>query len=101
MATLEWEAADPLTLARLSLSRYTRIDALRDLLDRELFHGARFADLRRPSAPLVVMNATDMESGEVFAFTHNVSTICAPISINCHSRSRPPHRQRFRSRCRR
>jgi NTE family protein len=70
MATLEWEAKDPLTLARLSLSSYTRIDALRDLLDRELFHGARFADLRqRPGAPLVVMNATDMESGEVFAFT--------------------------------
>ena len=69
MKTLEWEATDPLTLARLSFSSYTRIDALRDLLDRELFHGARFADLRRPSAPLIVMNATDMESGEVFAFT--------------------------------
>ena len=69
MKTLEWEAKDPLTLARLSLSSYTRIDALRDLLDRELFHGARFADLRRPGAPLLVMNATDMESGEVFAFT--------------------------------
>ena len=69
MKTLEWEAADPLTLARLSLSSYTRIDALRDLLDSELFHGAHFADLRRPGAPLVVMNATDMESGEVFAFT--------------------------------
>jgi NTE family protein len=69
MATLEWEATDPLTLARLSLSSYTRIDALRDLFDRELFHGARFADLRRSGAPLVVMNATDMESGEVFAFT--------------------------------
>jgi len=69
MKTLEWEAADPLTLARLSLSSYTRIDALRDLLDRELFHGARFADLRRPGAPLIVMNATDMESAEVFAFT--------------------------------
>jgi len=67
--TLEWQATDPLTLARLSLSSYTRIDALRDLLDRELFHGARFADLRRPGAPLIVMNATDMESGEVFAFT--------------------------------
>src|SRR6516225_9468524 len=58
MMTLEWEAKDPLTLARLSLSSYTRIDALRDLLDRELFHGARFADLRRPGAPLIVMNAT-------------------------------------------
>ena len=87
MKTLEWEAKDPLTLARLSLSSYTRIDALRDLLDRELFHGARFADLRRPGAPLVVMNATDMESGEVFAFTpQRFDDLCSdldqlPISV--------------------
>jgi len=80
MATLEWEAADPVTLARLSLSSYTRIDALRDLLDRELFHGARFADLRRPGAPLVVMNATDMESGEVFAFTpERFNDLCSDL----------------------
>jgi NTE family protein len=87
MASLEWQAADPLTLARLAFSNYTRIDALRDLLDRELFHGARFADLRRPGAPLVVMNATDMESGEVFAFTpQRFDDLCSdldqlPISV--------------------
>jgi NTE family protein len=80
MATLEWEAADPVTLARLSLSSYTRIDALRDLLDQELFHGARFADLRRPGAPLLVMNATDMESGEVFAFTpERFNDLCSDL----------------------
>ena len=79
--TLEWEATDPLTLARLSLSSYTRIDALRDLLDRELFHGARFADLRRPGAPLIVMNATDMESGEVFAFTpERFDDLCSDLA---------------------
>jgi NTE family protein len=87
MATLEWEAADPVTLARLAFGSYTRIDALRDLLDRELFHGARFADLRRPGAPLVVMNATDMASGEVFAFTaQRFDDLCSdldqlPISV--------------------
>ncbi len=68
-ATLGWQAADPLTWLRLAFSSYTRIDVLSGLLDRELFHGARFAAFRRPGAPLVVMNATDMESGEVFAFT--------------------------------
>jgi NTE family protein len=87
MASLEWQAADPLTLTRLAFSSYTRIDALRDLLDRELFHGARFADLRRPGAPLVVMNATDVESGEVFAFTpQRFDDLCSdldelPISV--------------------
>jgi len=87
MATLEWQAADPITLARLAFSRYTRIDALRDLLDRELFHGALFADLRRPGAPLVVMNATDIESEEVFAFTpQRFDDLCSdldqlPISV--------------------
>jgi NTE family protein len=87
MATLEWQAADPLTWARLVFSSYTRIDVLRDLLDRELFHGARFAALQRPGAPLVVMNATDMESGEVFAFTpQRFDDLCSdldqlPISV--------------------
>jgi NTE family protein len=69
VATLEWQIDDPLTLDRLAHGQPTHIDRLRDLFDNDLFHGARFADLRRPGAPLVVMNATDMESGEVFAFT--------------------------------
>jgi len=87
MATLEWEAADPLTWFRLIFSSYTRIDALRDLLDRQLLHGAQFAQFRRPGAPLIVMNATDMESGEVFAFTpQRFDDVCSdldalPISV--------------------
>jgi len=87
MATLEWQAADPVTLGRLAFSRYTRIDVLRDLLDRELFHGATFAALRQRGLPFVILNATDMESGEVFAFTpQRFDDICSdlgalPISV--------------------
>ena len=87
MAALEWKVADPLTLGRLLFSGYTRIDVFRDLLDRELFDGARFAKLRRTGAPLIVMNATDMESGEVFAFTpQRFDDLCSdldqlPISV--------------------
>jgi NTE family protein len=87
MATLEWQAADPVTLGRLVFGRYTRIDVLRDLLDRRLFHGATFAALRRPGAPFVMLNATDMESSEVFAFTpQRFDDICSdlgalPLSI--------------------
>ncbi|HYB10775.1 MAG TPA: patatin-like phospholipase family protein [Alphaproteobacteria bacterium] len=87
MATLEWTAADPITWVRLTFSNYTRIDALRDLLDERLFHGKRFADFARPGAPLVILNATDMASGEVFAFTtQHFNDICSdlgalPISV--------------------
>ena len=81
MATLIWQAADPVTWTRLAFSRFTRIDALRDLLDRELFGNKRFADARtRPGAPFLVMNATDMESGEVFAFTpQRFDDICSDL----------------------
>ena len=80
MATLEWQAADPITLGRLVFSRYTRIDVLRELLDQQLFHGATFAALRRPGAPFVMLNATDMESGEVFAFTpQRFDDICSDL----------------------
>jgi NTE family protein len=81
MATLLWKAADPVTWTRLVFGQYTRIGALRDLLDRELFSGARFADMwARPGAPFTVMNATDMESGEVFAFTpQRFDDICSDL----------------------
>jgi hypothetical protein len=42
--------------------------------------------LRRPGAPLVVMNATDMESGEVFAFTpQRFDDLCSDPD-HCRSR---------------
>jgi NTE family protein len=88
MGTLIWKAADPVTWARLAFGRYTRIDAMRELFDRELFHDARFGEMRtRPGAPFMVMNATDMESGEVFAFTpQRFDDLCSdldqlPVSV--------------------
>lgn len=79
MATLIGEAADPVTWGRLAFSRFTRAKALQDLLDQELFDHARFADLP-PGAPLLLMNATDMESEEVFAFTPDrFNDICSDL----------------------
>jgi len=87
MAALEWQAANPVTLGRLIFGRYTRIDVLRDLLDRELFGNTTFAALHRPNAPFLMLNATDMESGEVFTFVpERFDDICSdlaqlPISV--------------------
>jgi NTE family protein len=82
MATLIWTAADPITWFRLTFSSYKRIDALRDILDRKnLFDGKTFAALRRPGAPLLILNATDMGSGEVFSFTpQRFDDICSDLS---------------------
>lgn len=38
------------------------------LYDRTIFHGARFADLQARNGPLVIINASDLESGNRFAF---------------------------------
>ncbi len=45
-----------------------RSEAAATLFDAEIFHGATFADLQRAGGPLIVINATDLESGNRFAF---------------------------------
>jgi NTE family protein len=87
MATLELQGASPVTWLRLVFGSYTRIDALRDLFDRQLFHGKTFAELNQPGRPFVILNASDMGSGEVFSFTaERFNDICSdlrsmPVSV--------------------
>jgi len=96
MAELEWQAANPVTWTRLAFGRYTRVDVVRDLFDRQLFHGATFAQMVRPGAPLIVLNATDMGTGEVFAFTpERFNDICSdlaslPVSVGVAASSAVP-----------
>jgi NTE family protein len=96
MATLEWQAANPVTWLRLVSGRYTRVEVVRDLFDRQLFHGATFAQMDRPGAPMVILNATDMGSGEVFAFTaERFNDICSdlpalPVSVGVAASSAVP-----------
>ncbi len=85
MAELKLEAVSPVTWYRLAFGGDTRIDVLSDLFDRQLFHRRTFAAMRE--RPIVVLNATDMASGEVFAFTaERFNDICSnlaalPISV--------------------
>ncbi|HVM81092.1 MAG TPA: patatin-like phospholipase family protein [Stellaceae bacterium] len=87
MAMLEIAAVNPITWGRLIFTGYTRIDALRDLLDRQLFDRKTFAAMNARGYPVIVLNATDMSSGEVFAFTaERFNDICSdlpslPISV--------------------
>jgi hypothetical protein len=45
-----------------------RSAAAAQLYGRTIFQGARFADLQKRDGPLVVINASDLESGNRFAF---------------------------------
>ena len=71
----------PVTLARLAGPNYARIDILREYLDEKLFMKATYRDLySRPGAPYVILNATDMSTGEVFDFTpERFDDICSDL----------------------
>jgi NTE family protein len=63
--TLGVGALSPLVL----LTGASRSDLVEELFDRQLFHQKTFAELNQPNKPYLILNATDMASGEVFAFT--------------------------------
>ncbi len=71
MAAMIGTGLSPVTWVRLAGPNFARIDVLREYLDKDaLFHKATYRDLfSRPGAPFVILNATDMSTGEVFDFT--------------------------------
>ena len=69
MRALELEAANPFTWLSFAVRGESRIAAIEALFDAQLFHGKTFAALNQPGKPFIVLNATDMASGEAFAFT--------------------------------
>lgn len=58
----------PSGLLAQTSKRYGRGDLLQEVLDEQLFHGTTFGDLPR-RRPIVILNATDIHSGERFGFT--------------------------------
>lgn len=58
-----------------------RTAAAANLFDRAIFHGARFADLQARNAPLVIINASDLESGTRFSFLQGYfDLLCSDLS---------------------
>jgi NTE family protein len=69
-----------LTWFRLIFSRFSRIEVLQGLLDKELFADAKFSELNRENRPLLLLNSTDIGTGEVFAFTpERFDDICSDL----------------------
>jgi NTE family protein len=61
-------------------SIYGRGDVAAEYYGKHIFDGATFADLKRPGAPAVVINATDLATGMRFAFTPAYfDLICADL----------------------
>jgi NTE family protein len=59
---------------------YGRSDIAAEYYSKHVFDGATFADLERPGAPAVVINATDLGSGMRFPFYRGYfDLICADI----------------------
>jgi NTE family protein len=69
---LKGRAFNPLTWADLALTRRTRIDVLQDMLSEFLETKATLAAINQKGKPFVILNASDMTSGEVFSFTPGV-----------------------------
>jgi NTE family protein len=80
MRTLELEAADPITWLRLAMTGRARVDVVEQLFDRQLFRNKTFAELNQRGKPFLILNATDMASGEIFAFTpKRFDDICSDL----------------------
>jgi NTE family protein len=75
---LFWQVFRPISWFRLLSSKYGRADLAAEYYDKNVFNAATFADLQRPDAPLVVINATDLATGIRFPFTRETfDLICA------------------------
>jgi NTE family protein len=60
--------------------RFGRGDLLEEVLNEQLFRGATFADLPR-QRPIVILNATDIHTGERFGFTQDeFDRLCSDLA---------------------
>jgi NTE family protein len=96
MRTLGLDAANPITWFQLAVTGSSRIDVVEELFDNQLFKNKTFSELNQPGKPYLILNATDMATGEVFAFTpKRFDDICSdldrePISAGVAASSAVP-----------
>lgn len=65
-------ALNPLNWPRLASPKFNRIDLATELYNETLFDGKTFDDLvARGKRPFIIINATDLVSGQSFEFTQN------------------------------
>lgn len=80
MEALAVDIANPFSVLSSAFSGSSRTDRVEALFDARLFDHQRFASLNQPGKPYLVLNATDMSSGERFAFTPGrFDDICADL----------------------
>jgi NTE family protein len=78
MRTLGLDAVNPITWFNLAIKGSSRVDVVERMFDDQLFKRKTFAELNQPGKPYLILNATDMVSGEVFGFTPvRFNDICA------------------------
>ena len=77
---LIWQVLSPVNWIPQMSRIYGRGDVAAEYYDKHIFDGATFADLERPGAPAVVINATDLATGMRFSFTPAYfDLICADL----------------------
>ena len=77
---LIWQVIKPVNWIPQMSSIYGRSDVAAEYYSQHIFNGATFTDLKRPGAPVVVINATDLATGMRFAFTPPYfDLICADL----------------------
>jgi len=77
---LLWQIFRPINWIRLLSSAYGKSDIAAKYYDKILFNDATFADLYRPTAPLTIINSTDLGTGMRISFTKPAfNLLCADL----------------------
>lgn len=81
MSSLLSDAANPFTWFDLAAIGESRSSLVAKMFDEKLFKQKTFADMNVAGKPFVVLNATDMASGEIFPFTADrFDDICSDLN---------------------
>lgn len=83
---LAWKAANPLNWPRLLSPYFSRIDLAAELYADTIFQHKSYADLLAAGRrPFIILNATDLATGDGFEFTQDqfdlIGSDLAPLSI--------------------